>query len=92
VEEASDFPPKVGTIYRNKAIDGQWSNYVVSDVDTNKIFELRAADGNYHVRYTYAEKDGKTTLTYFEWVNQGELDEPFTQNVLEKLKQVIETN
>ena len=91
VEETNEWPAKLGTIYRNRGASGAWSEYVVSVFELNKTFELVAKDKNYHVRYTYTElESGDTELEYFEWVDRGELEEPFTQKILEKLKSVME--
>lgn len=92
VEETNEWPPKIGTIYRNRGPLGQWSEYSVSAFEQNKLFELVSNDGNYHVRYTYKELErGNTEMEYFEWMKQGELDQPFTQNILVKLKTEIES-
>ena len=90
VEETTEWPSKLGTTYRNKNMAGKWSEYIVTAFKQNKVFELTAKDNNYHVRYTYTEpQDGITEMEYFEWVDQGELDAPFTQGVLEELRSII---
>lgn len=93
VEEQADvFPPKVGTQYKNCNRAGEWSFYVVSCVEENKLFELLSADGKYGVRYTYeALPEAATRLEYLEWVTEGKLESPFSQLVMERLKSVIES-
>jgi hypothetical protein len=91
IEETSEYPPKLGTTYKNRDASGMWSAYTVTALIPNSIFELTAADGNYHVRYSYDQiQIDSTSMEYFEWVDQGELDQPFTQPILDKLKAVIE--
>ncbi len=91
VEKASEFPPKTGTVYKNKGSEDVWSTYVVVDCQPDKLFELAMTNSDYHVRYTYTPLDAETTLLeYFEWVDQGELQAPFTNETLQKLKKVIE--
>ena len=58
----------------------------------NEIFELTSSDKNYHVRYTYKRVDETTTeLEYYEWVDKGDLEEPFKIEILEKLKSILES-
>jgi hypothetical protein len=91
VEVTSEWPIRLGTIYRNRNKNGKWTEYIVSALEWNKVFELRAKDNNYHVRYTYTKLgDGATGMEYFEWVDHGRLEEPFSSKVLEKLKDVVE--
>lgn len=94
IEKSSEWPPKFGTVYRNKnKATGRWSTYIVLTIVKNRGFELVLKGGNYHVMYRYAErKGGITYMEYEEWVEVGELEEPFTQSVLEKLKQVMESS
>lgn len=90
-EEVNETPPRVGTVYRNVNMHGVWSEYHVTHYEENKVFEFVAADKNYHVRYTFTPlTDSSCELEYFEWVIIGELEAPFTIQILEKLKEIIE--
>jgi hypothetical protein len=91
-EETSEWPAKKGTIYRNRNKEGKWSEYEVTEYEENKTFSIRAAGGNYHVRYGFAPTaNNGCDLEYYEWVDDGELTEPFTMEIMEKLKAIIET-
>lgn len=91
-EETSDWPIKVGTIYKNQNKDRIWTEYLVTGLKENELFELTTKDGNYHVRYTHRPLDDNfSELEYYEWVDNGEIAEPFTQNILQTLKEVIES-
>ena len=91
-EKANQWPITVGTIYKNQNKLGKWSTYTVTVFIENEVFELASNDKNYHVRYTNEPIDNKSSeLEYYEWVERGELQEPFTQEVLEKLKQVLKS-
>ncbi len=90
-ELADTYPPHVGTLYKNTGDFNKWYVYEVTEFKKDKTFTMKAADNNYYVRYTYKNIDNtKTEMEYFEWVEKGELDNPFTQSTLEKLKEVIE--
>ena len=59
--------------------------------EQDKMFVLSQKEGAYHVRYTFTPvDDGKTELEYYEWVDTGEVGEPFAMATMEKLKQVLE--
>jgi len=91
VEETNETPPKLGTIYRNKGKSGNWNEYEMTAFEQDKMFELSRINGNYHVRYTFTPKDeGQCEFEYYEWVDEGELDDTFSQEVLEKLKTITE--
>ena len=92
VEETSDWPIKMGTIYRSKSkASGNWSELFVSDLKENEVFELTSKDGKYHVRYTNKPfGPDSMELEYYEWMDEGELEDPYTMEILGKLKTAIE--
>lgn len=90
-EKTSEWPIRVGTIYENISTDGGVSRYTVVAFDENRLFELVSLHGGYHVRYTYASmENGKTRMTYLEWMETGELQKPFSMDCMRRLKSVIE--
>ncbi len=90
-EVAEEFPPKIGTQYKNCDKDSNWDYYKVKEYTPNKKFLLSDLDENYHVRYTYKELNAqRTEMEYFEWVNSGELENPFTKDILQNLKIILE--
>jgi len=92
VEEiAEEYPPKINTKYKNRGKDSDWDFYKIMEFEENRIFTMTDLDVNYAVRYTYKKLDeNKTELEYFEWMKEGELKNPFTEEILEKLKSIIE--
>lgn len=89
-EEANEWPPKRGTLYKNVNRKGAATLYVCTRFEENRIFELREVGGSYHVRYTYERRGDVTRLIYFEWVDKGSIASPFGQGVLDRLKSVLE--
>lgn len=90
-EKTNDWPPKLGTIYENQNKNGQWSKYIISEFKKNKMFVLSEEGSYYHVRYIFTEINQTTTqIKYFEWVNKGSLEKPFTLKPLQKLKKILE--
>lgn len=90
-EETNEWPVKKETIYRNKNKANKWSEYEVTDFEINKSFIFSQKGTNYHVRYTFTPTpNGGTELEYYEWVDAGEIAEPFTMEIMEKLKTILE--
>ena len=91
-EELSDkYPPEINTVYKNHGSDGKWNHYTVIEFTKNKIFTLRASNNNYFARYTYKKlSETKTQMQYLEWVKKGEIENKFTQDILQGLKEIME--
>lgn len=91
-EQTNEWPPRLGTVYKNRGKSGPWSTYKVSKYQDCKEFELiKQEESTYHVNYSYATlPNGATQLIYHEWVTTGALEDPFLQVTLDKLKEVIE--
>ncbi len=88
-ETTNEWPVKIGTIYTEYKGDQTSFNIIVTDLKANEFIEWETEDGNYRVRYIFTRIDKNTTQ--LEYVESGDVDKPFTQDVLEKLKQEIES-
>ena len=91
-EVAEQYPPEIGTVYKNRGINTEWDIYEVLEFEENEVFALANKKDNYMVRYTYRKlDDSQTEMIYFECVKEGELSNPFTDDILLNLKSVIES-
>jgi uncharacterized protein YndB with AHSA1/START domain len=92
-EIAEQYPPKIGTQYKNRGHDFDWSFYKVIEFEKDKIFTLTDLESNYHVKHTYRKiSANQTEMEYFEWMQKGELGDPFTDDIIQKLKSVMEAH
>lgn len=87
-ETTNEWPAKLGTVYTEYKSDSTSFNIIVTDYKENDYIEWKTEDGNYHVRYIFTPIDQNTTQ--LDYIETGDVTQPFTQDVLEKLKQVIE--
>lgn len=91
-EETTEWPVRVGTIYRLQDEGGNISEVTVVDIKENEKVEWVSSDRNYHCCYQLRSLgQDATELKYSEWVGRGEIKGPFTQKVLERFKKVLET-
>jgi len=91
-EETNEFPIKVGTIYRLQDEKRESAEVIVKNLKENKLVEWISKDQNYHCRYVFKGMGKNVTqFDYFEWVDKGEIEEPFTLQTLGKLKSVLES-
>jgi hypothetical protein len=90
-EETNEWPIRIGTIYKLQNNKSERSEVIVANLKENEFIEWISKDKNYHCRYTFKIIDKDISeLEYAEWVDRGQIDEPFTLEVLEKLKLVLE--
>jgi len=91
VEVSNEYPPKINTEYRNRGNKTDWNKYKVVDFEKNKVFILFNLEDKYFVKYSYRKLDNnKTEMEYFEWMIEGELSSPFTEDILGNLEKVME--
>ncbi len=92
-ERVDKLPVKLGTIFENRGAGSNWVRYKITSFEKDKEFTFSSLKTSYHVLYTFKSL-GKDLceLTYFEWMDSGELEEPFDKTELQKLKKVLEAN
>lgn len=92
VRESIDAAPvRMGTIYRNWNEAGEMNEYEVTRYEPPAVFQLDATQQDYKVRYTYTQiSEAVTELEYYEWSESDQLHAPFMQEILDKLKQIME--
>ncbi len=89
-EIADEYPPKIGTKYKNRRSDS-WNVSEVTEYEPNKLFKLE--NDTFSVKYIYTKiTEHSTEMIYLESVKKGVLTKPFTKEVLQKLKKIIESN
>lgn len=91
-ETAEPVPVQIGTIFRNWNAVGEMNEYKVARYEPFKVFQLDALHQDYKVRYTLTPlSETETELQYYEWSESGQLHSPFMQEILDKLKSVMES-
>lgn len=86
-----EFPVKLGTKLKNRGDDiNKWSYYEFIEFEKNKTFTLSQIGSSYNVKYTFTQNGNSTDLEYYEWVDNGELEEPADIYNLELLKKELE--
>ena len=94
-EQTNESPTKLGTIYKNQSLDGNWSEFEITAFEDGYMFEMTKKDDNHHVKYTFKQLDNdQCELEYYVWVDSGDVNERFAKDklkdILQKLKAVIE--
>jgi hypothetical protein len=91
-EKTNEWPISVGTIYSLINNKNEQSDVIVVRLKNNELVEWISRDQNYHCRYTFKSIDKNITkLEYYEWMDNGNLNEPFILETLKKLKSVLES-
>jgi uncharacterized protein YndB with AHSA1/START domain len=90
-EETNEWPVKLETIYTNRDKAGELRDLEITEFEQDKMFVLTSRETGYNVRYTLKQANNNITkLEYYEWMDNGELKDPFTIEPLKKLKSVLE--
>ena len=89
-EVSRDIPYKLGTIVKDYDYNDNLTAFLISEFERGKIFTFDQIESNYHVTYKFNKLENGTELEYFEWVDEGELAEPFALKPLELLKKLVE--
>ena len=72
-EETNEWPPKLGTVYKNLDKSGVWRDLVITKFEQDKMFIMTNHTTGYNVRYTLNPIGNNTTeLEYYEWMDDGE--------------------
>lgn len=91
-EETSEWPVGLGTVYRLQDEKGEISEVTITAIKENERVEWVSKDKTYHCRYLFKPLDKNSTeFEYIEWVDKGDIKDPFTIEILEKLKSAIES-
>lgn len=89
-EQTSEWPVKLGTIYRNQRKDASWSEYEVTAFEPDKIFMLNKKDDDFYVKYTFTPVSKSVTELEYELPDNGKIDQSFIKVALDNLKYVME--
>ncbi len=90
-EETNEWPVQIGTIYKLWDEKGNISEMKIADIKSNEMVEWISEDRNYHCRYILKNIDKNISeFEYYEWVDRGIINNPFTPETLEKLKKELE--
>lgn len=90
-EETNEWPPKPGTIYKNTGKNGVVLTFIMTEIVPNDHFSMKDEDNNYHCIFSFRNLGNNSSeFEWHEWMETGELELPMTQDVLEKLKSVLE--
>ncbi len=90
-ETSSEYPPKIGTIYRSCRENDSWSEMKVVEFENNKKFIISDLDENLFVKYIYRDLEKNITeLEYSDWIINKDFDSPMTKDVLKDLKKIME--
>ena len=80
-EETNEWPVKIGTIYKNVDNQGHKQELKITELVDGETFTMANLNSPYNVRYSFASKSPNATdLEYYEWVDNGELDGPFSMS------------
>lgn len=92
-ETTTEWPITVGTTYNLRNTRDELSAMTVVDFKQDEFIEWVSEDGRYHCRYTFRSSTPKSTeLLYHEWAEGNDIEDPFTEEILNKLKTEIENS
>ena len=90
-EQTNESPTKLGTIYRNQDLEGNWAEFEITAFEQDRMFEMTKKDDHHRVRYTFSEiNEHSCELEYLVWVEEGELSKRFSEPNLNEILSGLE--
>ncbi len=92
-ESRSQEDVKAGTIYKNQNIEGDIQEFLITEIEKDKIFALKRLSDGYICVYHYTQvRENLSELKYEEWNPDGKYFAPMSSDYFQILKKILESD